>query len=217
MSINFYPHRKKMSREIGLCIVLERREVLESLCSSCIFQIFENTQVRECFACEVQQAMNVIGQNKKNMVPADPGYPECEAVSGSLPGRKEKESMADSGDFVGKLVNYSKALLLAAVLLCFFIFGSASASLAFAPAYAALSGPVSNGSTDVVTKIKILSVLKSRTSDRTVLDKAVDKLSTMEGRRLRLLSSLCDRISEDSENAGADIAFSLMTMLIVLS
>jgi hypothetical protein len=39
----------------------------------------------------------------------------------------------------------------------------------------------------------------------------------MEGRRLRILSSLCDRISDDSHTAGADIAFSLMTVLIVLS
>jgi hypothetical protein len=207
-----------MSREIGLCIVLKRREVLESLCSSCIFQIFENAEVRECFSCEVQQAMNVIGQDsKQNMMQADPGSPERGACSGSLPGRKEKESMADSGDFMGRLMNYSKSLILPAVLLCFFIFGSASTSPAFAPAQAALSGPAGNGSNDVVKKTKILSVLKSRTSDRTVLDKAVDKLSTMEERRLRLLSSLCDRISEDSDNAGADIAFSLMTMLIVLS
>jgi hypothetical protein len=164
----------------------------------------------------VEQGVNVIGQDsKKNMMPPDLGSLECEAGSGSLPGRKDIKS--DSGDFMAGLINYSKALLLPAVLLCFFIFGSASTSLAFTPAHAVLSRPVGNGSDDVVKKVKILSVLESRTTDRTVLDKAADKLSTMEGRRLRLLSSLCDRISEDSAAAGADIAFSLMTVLIVLS
>jgi len=68
-----------------------------------------------------------------------------------------------------------------------------------------------------MVKMKIVSVLRSRTADRTILDKAKDKLSTMEDRRLRILSSLCDRISEDAHAAGADIAFSLMTVLIVLS
>ncbi len=215
MSINFYPHKKKMSREIGICIVLKRRDVLESFCSSCIFRIFENTEVRECFACEVQQAMNVIGQDsKRNMMPASVGPLECAtAPSGTLvPG--QKDIMSDSGDFMAGLMNYSKALLLSAVLLCTFIFGNASALLASTPANAAFSGPVGNSSNDVV---KILSVLKSRTRDRTVLDKAAEKLNIMEERRLRILSSLCDRISEDSDSTGADIAFSLMTVLIVLS
>jgi hypothetical protein len=213
VSINFYPNRKKMSREIGICIVLKRQEVLESFCSSCIFKIFENAAVRECFACEVQHAKNVIGQDsKENMMPASEGSPECAAArSGSLvPGRKD--SMSAGGDFMARLMNYSKAMVLPAVLLCAFIFGSASASPAFAPAKAALSRPVGGGN-DVV---KILSVLESRTMDRATLDKAADKLSTMEERRLRILSSLCDRISEDSDTAGADIAFSLMTVLIVL-
>jgi len=113
--------------------------------------------------------------------------------------------------------NHTKAMLLRAVLLCSFIFGSASASVAFTSAHPGLSRPADSGSNDVVTRIKILSVLESRTMDRTILDKAADKLSTMEGRRLRILSSLSDRISEDSDAAGADIAFSLMTVLIVLS
>lgn len=213
MSINFYPNRKKMSREIGICIVLKRRDVLESFCSSCIFRIFENTEVRECFACEVQQGMNIIGlDSKENRMPAGPGPQECAATSSALPGRKD--AMSNEGDFMTRLMNYSRALILSVVFLGAFLFGSATASLATTPVGAVLSGPEDSRSNDVV---KILSVLEGRTTDRTVLDKAAGKLSTMEGRRLRILSSLCDRISEDAHTAGADIAFSLMTVMIVLS
>jgi hypothetical protein len=69
-------------------------------------------------------------------------------------------------------------------------------------------------SSDVV---KILSVMESRTTDRSILVKAAGKLNSMEGRSLRILSKLSDRIAEDADAAGADIAFSLMTMMIVLS
>lgn len=205
VSINIYPNRKKMSREIGLCIVLKRQEVLESFCSSCIFKIFENAEVRECFSCEVQQGMNIIGQDsKKNMATPSVGSLECTVKGTVLPGRKD--GMSDDVDFMGSLMNYSKALVLSAVLLCTFLFGSASVSLALTPVDASS-----------INVVKILSVLESRTKDRTILDKAADTLSIMEERRLRILSKLCDRISEDSDTAGADIAFSLMTVLIVLS
>jgi hypothetical protein len=39
----------------------------------------------------------------------------------------------------------------------------------------------------------------------------------MNDRDLQLISSLCDRISADRGTAGADIAFLLITALIVLS
>ena len=194
--------------------MLKRRAVLERFCSS-IFRIFKNAAVRECFAGEVPQGMNVIGPaRERTMMAESERTQECAAtVPGSLvPDRKGV--MGDSGDFLGRLVNYSKAVLLSAVLLGVFIVGSASASLAFTTAPAAPSGALDKSSKDMV---KILSVMQSRTTNRTILDKAADKLSAMEGRRLRILSSLCDRISEDSHTAGADIAFSLMTVLIVLS
>lgn len=213
MSVNFYPNRKKMSREIGVCIVLKRREVLESFCSSCIFRIFENAAVRECFSCEVRQAMNVIVQeNKKNTMPSEGALENSAAGTRSFVSDR-KEVMSDSGEFMARLMNYSKAMLLSAVFLFFVLFGSASASLAAAPEGAAFAGSVS-GSSDIV---KILSVMESRTTDRSILDKAAGKLNAMEGRNLRILSKLSDRIAEDADAAGADIAFSLMTMMIVLS
>jgi hypothetical protein len=198
-----------MSRERGISIVLTWRDALERFYGSCIFRIFGSAAVRERIANKVGQGMNVIGQDSnKNMRPADLRSLECEAAG---PG-----PLVPRGDFMAGLLNYSKALLVPAVLLCFFIFGSASVSFASAPAGAAVSRSAGTGSSDAAKKMKILSVLEGRTRDRMVLDKAVDTLSTMEGSRLRLLSSLSDRISKDP-GAGADIAFSLMTVLIVLS
>ncbi len=65
--------------------------------------------------------------------------------------------------------------------------------------------------------VKILSVLAIRSLGGKVLGKAAEKLSVMNDRDLRLISSLCDRISADRGTAGADIAFSLITAMIVLS
>ena len=63
----------------------------------------------------------------------------------------------------------------------------------------------------------ILSVLETRIEDPRLLAKTKDKLSSLHGRELRLIASLCDRIAADDQTAGADIAFSLVAALIVLS
>ena len=64
---------------------------------------------------------------------------------------------------------------------------------------------------------KILSVLALRSSGGKVIGRAAEKLSAMNDSDLRLIASLCDRISVDGGTAGADIAFSLITAMIVLS
>jgi len=64
---------------------------------------------------------------------------------------------------------------------------------------------------------KIMSVLESRKSHKRVLEKAAGKVSDMNERSLRLMSSLCDRITADAGTPAADLAFSLLTALIVLS
>lgn len=212
VGINFYPDRNKMSREIGYCIVLERRDILECFCGSCIFRIGGNAGARECLACEVQKAMDSIGQDRHQKTESAARRPQERVAKDSVP-RGREDAPGEGRDFLAGLMNYSKALLLSAVLLLTFVFGAAAVSAASTPAAAAFSRSSGNSN----DRMKIMSVLKSRTTDRAVLDKAADKLSTMEGRRLRILSSLCERISEDSHTAGADIAFSLMTVMIVLS
>ncbi len=64
---------------------------------------------------------------------------------------------------------------------------------------------------------KIMSVLESRKPDKKILEKAAEKMSDMNERNLRLMSSLCDRISADGGTPAADLAYSLLTALIVLS
>ena len=64
---------------------------------------------------------------------------------------------------------------------------------------------------------KILSVLEKKTGDQKLVEKAKDKLSTLSGGEIQLISSLCGQISHDSYSAGADIAFLLITTLIVFS
>lgn len=64
---------------------------------------------------------------------------------------------------------------------------------------------------------KILSVLEKKTGDQKLGEKAKDKLPILSGEEIRLISSLCERISQDSYSAGADIAFLLITTLIIFS
>jgi hypothetical protein len=63
----------------------------------------------------------------------------------------------------------------------------------------------------------ILSVLEDRIDDPRLLAKTKEKLSILTGEKIHLIASLCNRISADGQTAGADIAFSLVTALIVLS
>jgi hypothetical protein len=64
---------------------------------------------------------------------------------------------------------------------------------------------------------RILPVLEERIGDPDILAKTKDKLFTLDDEEIRLISSLCDRISTGEGTARADVAFSLVTALIVLS
>jgi hypothetical protein len=64
---------------------------------------------------------------------------------------------------------------------------------------------------------KVLSVVEHRTKNEKVREKMRDKLSAMSDRQLRLTASLCERIARDDDSARSDIAFSIVTALIVLS
>ncbi|MHB8809534.1 MAG: hypothetical protein ACYC9M_05920 [Desulfobulbaceae bacterium] len=64
---------------------------------------------------------------------------------------------------------------------------------------------------------KIMSVLEDRIVDPEVLAKTRDKVHTLSDEEIRLVSSLCERIATGERTARADIVFSLVTALIVLS
>jgi hypothetical protein len=64
---------------------------------------------------------------------------------------------------------------------------------------------------------RILPVLEERIGDPDILAKTKDKLFTLDDEEILLISSLCERISTGERTARADVAFSLVTALIVLS
>jgi hypothetical protein len=109
---------------------------------------------------------------------------------------------------------FKKAAFWSAMLACILSIANAPASFGYQPAGVVTGGHAEIRGTDTA---KILSVLAIRSPGGKALGKAAEKLSAMDDRDLRLISSLCDRISEDRSTAGADIAFSLITAMIVLS
>ena len=64
---------------------------------------------------------------------------------------------------------------------------------------------------------RIMPVLADRIEDPAVLAKTREKLLSLPVEDIRLVSSLCDRVSASERTARADIVFSLVTALIVLS
>ncbi len=68
--------------------------------------------------------------------------------------------------------------------------------------------------TDVM---KILSVLEKKVGDQKLLEKAKEKLSTLKEPEFSLISSLSEQIVKEGDRPGVDIAFLLITALIILS
>lgn len=65
--------------------------------------------------------------------------------------------------------------------------------------------------------IKLVSFLENKMGDQKLLEKAKDKLFKMSDRQIRLMVSLSDRTDNEWDTAGAEIAFLLITALIVFS
>lgn len=68
-----------------------------------------------------------------------------------------------------------------------------------------------------VEMLKILPVLEEKIEDRKLLEKSKEKIFAMNGRELHLVAALCEKISDDRQTVSSDIAFLLVTALIVLS
>jgi len=101
------------------------------------------------------------------------------------------------------------------VFLFFFAMGNASLSIGYQPASVIHQGYKDIKSLDTISRI--LSILEIRNVDKKTLDKASEKLSVMKKRDIQLISSLCDQISANDDTAAADIAFSLIVAMIILS
>lgn len=63
---------------------------------------------------------------------------------------------------------------------------------------------------------KILTVLEKRVEDPQLLWKTKKKLITLSDGQTRLIASLSDRVAQEKNTTGSDIAFLLMTVLITL-
>jgi hypothetical protein len=65
--------------------------------------------------------------------------------------------------------------------------------------------------------LNILSVLERKVEDQRLLDRVRVKLSGLQESQFSLILSLSKQILKEGDQAGADIAFLLLTSLIVLS
>ena len=64
---------------------------------------------------------------------------------------------------------------------------------------------------------KILSVLGKKVDDQKMLERAREKLFTLQEPQFSLIASLSEQIIKEGNQPGVDIAFLLITILIVLS
>jgi hypothetical protein len=65
--------------------------------------------------------------------------------------------------------------------------------------------------------MKILAVLEKKIQDQKLLDRAKVKLLTLKDSEFDLITSLSEQIVKEGETPGVDIAFLLVTALIILS
>lgn len=68
-----------------------------------------------------------------------------------------------------------------------------------------------------VEMLKILPVLEDKIENRKLLEKSKEKIFSMNSRELHLVAALCEKISDEGQTVSSDIAFLLVTALIVLS
>jgi hypothetical protein len=64
---------------------------------------------------------------------------------------------------------------------------------------------------------KILSLLEKKVDDQKMLERAREKLFTLKEPQFSLIASLSEQIVKEEDRPGVDIAFLLITILIVLA
>jgi hypothetical protein len=67
------------------------------------------------------------------------------------------------------------------------------------------------------TLARTIGVLEGKMGNRRLPRQAIEKLTTMDERELKLITKLCDRIAQTGEKPGTDVAVLLVATLIVLS
>jgi len=115
-----------------------------------------------------------------------------------------------------KLMNHFLAFMLITLLLVTTLVGSSMASTQ------GRTVPLTSPMRDITPSKerdlnRIVSVLESRVRNHQLPAKVRNKLAAMNDEEIRLVKSLCDRMSKTGETAGSDFALMLVTALIVLS
>lgn len=66
MSVNFFPNREQMLKEIEGCVASSKLDVLLGLCTCCVYKSYdEGPLVSQCLKCSVQQGIMKISNKKK--------------------------------------------------------------------------------------------------------------------------------------------------------
>ncbi|MFA5072909.1 MAG: hypothetical protein WC539_03295 [Nitrospirota bacterium] len=65
--------------------------------------------------------------------------------------------------------------------------------------------------------LSVIQVLQSKIENDELRSKAIQKFSAMNDADCRLVSSLCERISQEGDSVGAQFALLLVTALIITS
>ena len=100
------------------------------------------------------------------------------------------------------------------ILLCAFLpaFGSPAHASAAPQKQPIIREPALN-----VEMLKIMPVLEGKIENKKLLEKSKEKIYVMNSHEVRLISALCEKITDDGQAVSSDIAFLLVTALIVLS
>ncbi len=114
------------------------------------------------------------------------------------------------------------AVVVAAALACFVPAAPAGAAAGGYPAH--ITSTFGRRPDNAVTfgpaysrVLKVISLLEKKTDDPKVIDRLRRKISALGEKRLQMVSSLSDRILSKGHTAEADVAFLLVTALIVFS
>lgn len=117
--------------------------------------------------------------------------------------------MRDKTELSLRCVSAQIFILLCGLLL---VCGAPAHAAAAAQRQAMASGPALSEE-----MLKILPVLEDKIEDKKLLEKSKEKILAMNSSELHLVAALCEKISDEGQTVSSDIAFMLVTALIVLS
>lgn len=80
MGISFFPSRNNMIKEVDQWIVLNKIDMLMSLCNCCLYKMFD--MAHECRSCRVRSGINRIAKQAGPVLSKSEREPEGEELLG---------------------------------------------------------------------------------------------------------------------------------------